>query len=148
MSADSEPDDVVRALTDAAGKNPDVGTLCGFVGPGDEDGLLRLYPDATLRCWMNIRCDDVVHRERVEPERGTLGGRSVLWIKGEVMRAPLCELTEEESAAAFLRGPANADGPILETFADAAERITVHSAHAAARMIVYPSKRTSKTKCC
>src|ERR1044072_2957582 len=49
VSADSEPDDVVRALTDAAGKNPDVGTLCGFVGPGDEDGLLRASRAATLR---------------------------------------------------------------------------------------------------
>jgi hypothetical protein len=88
-----------------SGTTADVVALVGFLGEGPE-GHRRLYSDPELRVGMDIRSEAIVHRHDVPAEHDELGGRSVIWVEREAMRArPIEEESAERLEATFLTGP-------------------------------------------
>jgi hypothetical protein len=86
---DLEPDEHVAGLMALTEGEPDLVKLCGFLGCEVQDGCVRLYADAALSSWIDLHRDDIVRRDRVIAEDGTVGGRSEVYVKGEAMRRPL-----------------------------------------------------------
>jgi hypothetical protein len=74
----------IRARPEGA----DVVALCGFLDD-ERDGKRRLFADADLQKYMEFTSDEVVDAEPLQPERGDPGPRAVVWVKGDVLRAPL-----------------------------------------------------------
>jgi hypothetical protein len=89
-----------------SGTTADLVELVGFLGEGPE-GHRRLYADPERKVGMDIRSEDIVYRHGIPAEHDELGGRSVIWVEREAMRAWPVE--EEEPAerlqATFLTGP-------------------------------------------
>jgi hypothetical protein len=105
QAVDVESDALVEPITQESGMVAYVVSLVGFLGEGPE-GHCRLYADPELRAGWDIRSEDIVHRDIIPAEHDEIGGRSVIWVEREAMRA---RTVEEEPAqrleAAFLTGP-------------------------------------------
>ncbi|MBV8368094.1 MAG: hypothetical protein JO036_04050 [Candidatus Eremiobacteraeota bacterium] len=54
--------------------------LTGFVGKGDAEGRIRIYPDIGFSCWYDVAEEDVLHSVPLSQETSPLGG-SRLWVK-------------------------------------------------------------------
>jgi len=83
----------------AARVNPDPsagGTrlLAGFVGKGDAEGRIRIYPDLSFGSYYDVAESDVVHSVPLPAASSPLGG-SYVWVKrgAEVKRGPAAGAT-------------------------------------------------------
>jgi hypothetical protein len=81
----------------------DLITLVGFLGESDSPGQPRLFVDAALTHWLDIRDADIINRRRIPDEQDTHGGRSILTVK---RGAPLTQgtVTTADAEAQFLSG--------------------------------------------
>ncbi len=110
---DLTPDTQVTQLLAQTSDAPDVVRLVGFLGP-TTDGYVRLYADPALMSWIELRVEDIVRRDRIESEEATIGGRSVLFVKGTAMRTPVQRPPDGSGEAEFLRASADVEALLPE----------------------------------
>jgi hypothetical protein len=95
-------DDVVEGVEEPAAPQ-DLITLVGFLGDTDRSGQPRLFVDAALTQWLDIRDADIIDRRRIPHEQDTHGGRTVLLVKrGTVLMKGEVTITDAETE--FLGG--------------------------------------------
>jgi hypothetical protein len=123
---DLEPDDLVARLKPKIDEATDVVALVGYVGEG-ADGHCRLYADPELRASVDIPVKAIVHRHRIPAEQDTTGGRSVIWVQREAMRAPLVQESEDRLQSSFLSGPVASAAQLPQTLGDLAEELNLVS---------------------
>jgi hypothetical protein len=100
--SDVHSDVAVEAL-ERSGAPQDLITLVGFLGDSDRPGQPRLFVDAALTHWLDIRDADIINRHRIPDEQDTHGGRSILTVKrGALLRKG--ETTTTDAEAQFLSG--------------------------------------------
>jgi hypothetical protein len=99
---DLRPDEIVEALERFGGPQELV-VLVGFLGESDRPKHHRLFVDPALRCWLDIRDDDIVHRRRIRGEQDAYGERSALLVKRKAVLVK-GEVTTADAEAAFLSG--------------------------------------------
>ncbi|HEV2737782.1 MAG TPA: hypothetical protein VGU66_04290 [Candidatus Elarobacter sp.] len=73
-------DDFVARVNADPAKAQDTTLVSGFVGKGDADGRVRIYPDVSLSSWHDVAEDDIVHSVPLPVESSPLGGSHV-WLK-------------------------------------------------------------------
>jgi hypothetical protein len=104
---DLQPDDVVSGIEERLReieqdpKAPDLVALIGFLGEAP-NGDPRLFADDSMNRWIQLRADDIVARERLPEGPGGYAPRTVIWVKGNVMRAEFGEEVPERLQLEFL----------------------------------------------
>jgi hypothetical protein len=85
-------DDIVARVVADPAQTQGVTLLAGFVGKGDAEGRVRIYPDLTFSSWHDVAGADVVHSIPLPKESSPLGG-SYVWVKGgaEVKSGPAAQ---------------------------------------------------------
>jgi hypothetical protein len=78
-------------------------TLSGFIGRSLQEGYWRLYLTPTLDEYVEIREDDIVHTQTLEPSQSALG-RTVVWLRSGVT-LQYTRFTSRQIQAEFLQGP-------------------------------------------
>ena len=82
---------------------PDSVALMGFVGRSTNDRSIRLYIDTSFRSYYEISISDILHSQQLPATQSPLGGRSVVYVRGD---APLRLMqVSAEIEARFLQGP-------------------------------------------
>jgi hypothetical protein len=78
---DLSPDELTERLVSDPSQPPDSTVLTGFLGESSLDGHRRLYLDATLKSYVDIPEEDIVHRTQTGAEESPLGPSSTLWVR-------------------------------------------------------------------
>jgi hypothetical protein len=73
-------DDIVARVIPDPASAQGATLLTGFVGKGDADGRIRIYPDIYFSCWYDVAEADVLHSIPLSSETSPLGGSHV-WVK-------------------------------------------------------------------
>jgi hypothetical protein len=86
--------------------------LTGFVGRGDAEGRIRIYPDIGFGYWYDVAESDVLHSVPLSQEASALGGSHV-WVKADadVKTGPSAQPQQQAGAggaAAFAAKPGGA----------------------------------------
>lgn len=120
---DLTPDVHVGELLASTDGSPDLVRLIGYLGAQAPEGYVRLYVDAALTSWMDLRKADIVRRDRIVAEDGTVGGRSAVYVRGEAMRRPVRLRRTEDAEVEFLSASRDIEDLVPDdTLADIAER--------------------------
>jgi hypothetical protein len=119
VSPDFTPDPIFAMLEG----QPDVVVLIGYMDD-DRGDHVRMFQDPELRVWMDIPRTAVVERHRIPAEVDLLGGRTMLWVNADVMRAPIDSGLQQSFAEAFLIGEFAAEVLVPATLEEAAYRLT------------------------
>jgi hypothetical protein len=97
-----EQDAVVTALVpDPSELPPDVTVLRGFVGETLADGgTIRFYLTASLKNYVEIPTEQILHSHQLDDEQGTL-----VWLNSSLILKLVEIASSEEIQAQFLVGP-------------------------------------------
>lgn len=122
---DLTPDAHVGDLLALTHSGTDLVLLTGFLGAEAPEGYVRLYVDAALASWIDLKKDDIVRRDRIEFEDGTLGGRSSVYVKGSAMRRPVRRRPAAGEEADFLSASPDIEDLVQDvSLGDVAEQAT------------------------
>lgn len=98
-------DDFVANAVPDPGKVGETLFITGFLGASSQPEYTRIYSDASLSSYVDVRTSDIVHSEALSKEQSALGG-SYVWVKREAevyYGAP-----GQSTKGKFLQGPLTA----------------------------------------
>jgi hypothetical protein len=87
---DPDPNPIVSRLIREGSETEDVVALIGFLGPVTDDSAAshrRIYPDLFYQRWLELPTNVILDSAPIDADAP--GGRTVVWVKREAMRAPI-----------------------------------------------------------
>jgi hypothetical protein len=94
-------DEWVENVIDDPASNVQPVLLQGYVGDAAEEDYTRIYPNASLDSYVDVRNEDVLYHVPLEGEHAPRGG-SMVWVRGD---AQVSQGTTPAAGADFFTGP-------------------------------------------